>query len=143
MTANWGFTMRTAPSPLAWAGCKSNRGRLITNLHLTAAAPSAGQAALKSARVLVVGAGELGAPALLYLAAAGVGTLGIIDGDVVALSNLQRQVIHATPDLGRAKVESAAEAIARLNPHVAVKPHAARLAPENAMVTRSDEKTGA
>ena len=92
-----------------------------------------GQAALKRARVLVVGAGGLGAPALLYLAAAGVGTLGIIDDDVVALSNLQRQVIHATPDLGKPKVESAAAAIARLNPHVTVEPHAARLAPENAM----------
>src|SRR5581483_11391956 len=62
-----------------------------------------GQAALKKARVLVVGAGGLGAPALLYLAAAGVGTLGVIDDDVVSLSNLQRQVIHGTPDVGRPK----------------------------------------
>jgi adenylyltransferase/sulfurtransferase len=92
-----------------------------------------GQAALKRARVLVVGAGGLGAPAMLYLAAAGVGTLGVIDDDVVALSNLQRQVIHATPDLGRPKVETAAAAIARLNPHVTVEPHAARLAAENAL----------
>src|SRR6201998_4262116 len=81
-----------------------------------------GQAALRRARVLVVGAGGLGAPALLYLAAAGVGTLGVVDDDAVSLSNLQRQVIHATPDLGRAKVESAQAAIARLNPHVAVGP---------------------
>ena len=79
-----------------------------------------GQAALKQARVLVIGAGGLGAPVLLYLAAAGVGTLGVIDDDVVSLSNLQRQVIHATPDIGRAKVDSAAAAVARLNPHVAV-----------------------
>jgi molybdopterin-synthase adenylyltransferase len=92
-----------------------------------------GQAALKRARVLVVGAGGLGAPALLYLAAAGVGTLGIVDDDVVSLSNLQRQVIHATPDLGRPKVESAADAIARLNPHVAVETHPVRLSAENAM----------
>ncbi|MGZ9106627.1 MAG: HesA/MoeB/ThiF family protein [Rhodoplanes sp.] len=92
-----------------------------------------GQAALKRARVLVVGAGGLGAPALLYLAAAGVGTLGIVDDDVVSLSNLQRQVIHATPDLGRPKVESAAQAIARLNPHVAVETHPVRLSAENAM----------
>src|ERR1700748_10692 len=79
-----------------------------------------GQAALKRARVLVVGAGGLGAPVLLYLAAAGVGTLGIVDDDKVSLSNLQRQVIHATPDIGRPKVESAAALIRRLNPHVAV-----------------------
>ena len=71
-----------------------------------------GQAALGRARVLVIGAGGLGAPVLLYLAAAGVGTLGVIDDDAVALSNLQRQVIHGTPDVGRAKVESAAAAIA-------------------------------
>src|ERR671937_1314738 len=63
-----------------------------------------GQAALKSARVLVVGAGGLGAPVLMYLAAAGVGTLGVIDDDVVSLPNLQRQIIHATPDIGRPKV---------------------------------------
>ena len=70
-----------------------------------------GQAALKAARVLVVGAGGLGAPALLYLAAAGVGAVGIVDDDAVALSNLQRQVIHATAEIGEAKVESAAGAI--------------------------------
>src|SRR5947209_17649896 len=75
-----------------------------------------GQAALKNARVLVVGAGGLGAPVLMYLAAAGVGTLGVVDDDVVSLSNLQRQIIHATPDIGTPKVESAASEIARLNP---------------------------
>src|SRR5213080_1886381 len=67
-----------------------------------------GQAALKEASVLVIGAGGLGAPALMYLAAAGVGTLGVVDDDVVSLSNLQRQIIHATPDIGRRKVGSAA-----------------------------------
>ena len=92
-----------------------------------------GQAALGRARVLVVGAGGLGAPVLLYLAAAGVGTLGIIDDDTVSLSNLQRQVIHATPDVGAPKVESAAAAIARLNPHVAVETHAVRLGAANAL----------
>jgi molybdopterin/thiamine biosynthesis adenylyltransferase len=92
-----------------------------------------GQAALKRARVLVIGAGGLGAPVLLYLAAAGVGTLGVIDDDVVSLSNLQRQVIHATPDLGRPKVESAATAIERLNPHVAVNTHPVRLTGANAL----------
>jgi len=96
-----------------------------------------GQAALGRARVLVVGAGGLGAPLLLYLAAAGVGTLGIVDDDTVALSNLQRQVIHATPDLGMPKVASAAHAIARLNPHVNVVTHAERLTAANALVLLS------
>ena len=92
-----------------------------------------GQAALKNARVLVIGAGGLGAPALLYLAAAGVGTIGVVDDDTVTLSNLQRQVIHATADVGRPKVESAASAIARLNPHVVVQTHAMRIAAGNAL----------
>src|SRR4051812_49552349 len=86
-----------------------------------------GQAALKRARVLVVGAGGLGAPLLQYLAAAGVGTLGIVDDDEVSLSNLQRQVIHGTPDIGRPKTESAADAIRRLNPGVSVVEHRQRL----------------
>jgi len=92
-----------------------------------------GQAALKQARVLVIGAGGLGAPVLLYLAAAGVGTLGVIDDDTVALSNLQRQVIHATPEIGRQKVDSAAAAINRLNPHVTVETHPWRLKAANAL----------
>jgi molybdopterin-synthase adenylyltransferase len=92
-----------------------------------------GQAALGRARVLVVGAGGLGAPVLLYLAAAGVGTLGVVDDDVVALSNLQRQVIHATPDIGVPKVDSATAAIRRLNPHVAVEQHNVRLNAQNAL----------
>ena len=92
-----------------------------------------GQAALNRARVLVVGAGGLGAPLLLYLTAAGVGTLGVVDDDVVALSNLQRQVIHATPDVGLPKVESAAAVIHKLNPHVAVEQHPVRLAAHNAL----------
>ena len=99
-----------------------------------------GQAALKRARVLVVGAGGLGAPVLLYLAAAGVGTLGIVDDDTVSLSNLQRQVIHATADIGARKVDSAAAAVTALNPHVAVEPHALRLTGANALdiVSRYD-----
>jgi adenylyltransferase/sulfurtransferase len=92
-----------------------------------------GQTALKQARVLVVGAGGLGAPALMYLAAAGAGVLGIVDDDRVTLSNLQRQVIHGTPEVGRLKVESAAAAIRRLNPHVAVEVHPVRFAPANAL----------
>ena len=91
-----------------------------------------GQQALKRARVLAIGAGGLGSPLLLYLAAAGVGTLGIVDDDAVSLSNLQRQVLHGTDDLGRAKTDSAATALARLNPHVAVIPFAERLDADNA-----------
>ncbi len=99
-----------------------------------------GQAALKRARVLVVGAGGIGAPVLHYLAAAGIGTLGIVDDDLVSLSNLQRQVIHSTADIGDAKVDSAAAAIARLNPHVAVERHMLRLEADNALeiVSRYD-----
>jgi molybdopterin-synthase adenylyltransferase len=91
-----------------------------------------GQQKIKAARVLVNGAGGIGSPVLEYLAAAGVGTLGIVDDDRVALSNLQRQVIHGTADIGRLKVESARDAIVRLNPNVAVEPHAVRLTAENA-----------
>ena len=92
----------------------------------------AGQQRLKAARLLVVGAGGLGSPALLYLAAAGVGHLTVVDDDAVSLSNLQRQVLHATPDIGRSKVASAAAALARLNPHVAVEGLAFRLDEETA-----------
>ncbi len=91
-----------------------------------------GQNKLKAARALVVGAGGLGSPALQYLAGAGVGTLGIVDDDDVALSNLHRQIIHGTGDVGRPKTESAAAAIARINPHVAVEPIALRLDEANA-----------
>lgn len=92
-----------------------------------------GQQALKQARVLVVGAGGLGSPLLMYLAAAGVGTLGVMDDDRVSLDNLQRQIVHATGSVGALKTDSAAEAIARLNPHVAVERHAQRLTADNAM----------
>ncbi|WP_455854256.1 molybdopterin-synthase adenylyltransferase MoeB [Ensifer canadensis] len=91
-----------------------------------------GQQKLKGARVLVIGAGGLGAPVLQYLAAAGIGTLGIVDDDVVSLSNLQRQIIHRTTDIGQAKVESASAAIGALNPHVGVETHPFRLAADNA-----------
>ncbi len=92
-----------------------------------------GQAKLKRARVLAIGAGGLGAPLLLYLAAAGIGTLGVIDDDTVSLSNLQRQVIHGTPELNSRKVDSAASAIGKINPHVNVVTHATRLTALNAM----------
>ncbi len=91
-----------------------------------------GQQALRRARVLIVGAGGVGAPAALYLAAAGVGTLGLIDDDAVALSNLQRQVLFATEDVGRPKVEAAAARLAGLNPGVEVRAWRERLTPENA-----------
>ena len=92
-----------------------------------------GQARLRSARVLVIGAGGLGAPLLMYLAAAGVGTLGLIDDDLVDLSNLQRQVIHGTEDIGRSKVDSAAAALLRINPEVRVEAHPLRLTADNAL----------
>ena len=92
-----------------------------------------GQAKLKAARVLVVGAGGLGAPVLMYLAAAGVGTIGIVDDDVVSLSNLQRQVIFGTDNIGERKVDGAEAAVARLNPHVAVDTHMTRIDASNAL----------
>jgi sulfur-carrier protein adenylyltransferase/sulfurtransferase len=92
-----------------------------------------GQRRLKNAKVLVIGAGGLGSPALLYLAAAGVGTLGIIDDDAVDLSNLQRQVIHGVADVGRPKIESARDAITALNPLVEVRLHNIRLDASNAL----------
>ena len=91
-----------------------------------------GQAKLLAARVLVVGAGGLGSPLLLYLAAAGVGTLGVIDHDRVDLTNLQRQIAHASDRIGMAKVESARQAIAAVNPEIRVEAHEARLEPANA-----------
>jgi molybdopterin-synthase adenylyltransferase len=93
----------------------------------------AGQQKLKDARVLVIGAGGLGSPLAMYLAAAGIGHLGIIDDDHVSLDNLQRQIIHDTPHVGAPKVESAAESIGRLNPHVQVEPIAQRLTADNAV----------
>ena len=91
-----------------------------------------GQQKLLKARVLVIGAGGLGSPVLMYLAAAGVGTLGIVDDDTVSLSNLQRQVLHSTENIGIPKVTSAIESIARINPHINVEPHQTRISQENA-----------
>jgi molybdopterin/thiamine biosynthesis adenylyltransferase/rhodanese-related sulfurtransferase len=93
----------------------------------------AGQKRLKNAKVLVVGAGGLGSPALLYLAAAGVGTLGIVDFDTVDESNLQRQIIHGVSDVGKSKAESAKESIAEVNPYVKVILHKERLESDNVM----------
>jgi molybdopterin-synthase adenylyltransferase len=99
-----------------------------------------GQAKLRAARVLVIGAGGLGSPVIQYLAAAGIGAIGVVDDDTVSLSNLQRQVLHGTPDIGRDKTTSAAAAVQRLNPHVTVEPHALRLDAANAeaLIARYD-----
>lgn len=91
-----------------------------------------GQEKLLDARVLVIGAGGLGAPLLMYLAAAGVGTLGVVDDDTVDLSNLQRQVIHATDSIGTAKVSSAAQTVGGINPEIKFEPHQTRLDAGNA-----------
>ena len=90
------------------------------------------QERLRAGRVLVVGCGGLGSPALYYLAAAGVGLLGLVDSDAVEISNLQRQILHATPDIGRPKVDSAVGRLRALNPHVRLVPHQDRLDAENA-----------
>jgi molybdopterin/thiamine biosynthesis adenylyltransferase len=98
----------------------------------------AGQQKLKNARVLVIGAGGLGSPVLLYLAAAGVGTLGVVDDDAVSLSNLQRQILHGTGDIGRPKTESAAHALGGVNPLVDIVEHRARLTADNASAIMKD-----
>ena len=98
----------------------------------------AGQRRLVGSRVLVVGAGGLGSPALMYLAAAGVGTIGVVDADVVETSNLQRQIVHSDGDVGRLKTESAAETVARVNPQVTVVRHDVRLDSTNAIEVLRD-----
>ncbi|MGF0115873.1 ThiF family adenylyltransferase [Promicromonospora sp. Marseille-Q5078] len=125
----------TALAPLVAPGPELDAARLARyarHLPLPGVGPE-GQRRLAAARVLVVGAGGLGSPALQYLAAAGVGTLGVVDDDVVDLSNLQRQVVHGTADLGRPKVESARDRLADLAPEVRVETHAVRLTPENVL----------
>ncbi len=108
----------------------------LERYHRNALVPQVGvvgQQRIRAARVLLIGAGGLGAPAALYLAAAGVGTIGLIDDDDVDVSNLQRQVIHTSAAVGRPKVDSAAETIRALNPDVEVIPHRTRLTAENAL----------
>ena len=97
-----------------------------------------GQAKLLAGRILIVGAGGLGSPAALYLAAAGVGTIGLADGDVVDHSNLQRQIAHTTPDVGRAKVESAAAKCRAINPDVNVRLHPEHIRADNALAIFKD-----
>jgi molybdopterin-synthase adenylyltransferase len=105
--------------------------RYDRQLRIPELGPS-GQVKLQSSRVLVVGAGGLGSPVLLYLAAAGVGTIGIVDHDRVDLSNLQRQIVHASERIGMPKVESARASLAAINPRVRVEPHPVRLDAANA-----------
>ena len=102
----------------------------------------AGQQKLKAARVLCIGAGGLGSPLALYLAAAGVGTLGLVDFDVVDLTNLQRQIIHTVDDVGRPKLDSAAEKLAAINPLVNVIKYETRLTSANALDYRSRVRHG-
>jgi molybdopterin/thiamine biosynthesis adenylyltransferase/molybdopterin converting factor small subunit len=118
--------------------------RYARQIMITQVGPS-GQRKLLDARVLIVGAGGLGSPAAVYLAAAGVGTLGIVDNDELELSNLHRQILHHTPAVGRPKVQSAQETIARYNPDVGVIPHRVRLTSANAMeiITQYDMVVGA
>src|SRR3712207_9336150 len=92
-----------------------------------------GQKKLLQAKVLVIGAGGLGSPAALYLAAAGVGTIGLVDGDVVDLSNLQRQILHTTASLGQPKVQSGQRTLQALNPDIAVKAYQMQISAENAL----------
>jgi adenylyltransferase/sulfurtransferase len=125
----------TALPPLVEPGRELSRdelARYARHLVLPGIGPE-GQRRLASARVLVVGAGGLGSPALLYLAAAGVGVLGIVDDDVVEASNLQRQVIHGVSDLGLPKTASAGDALVEVNPHVRVVEHRERLTTANAL----------
>src|SRR5919107_354809 len=136
-TAN---TARTSPDPLVEPAAeltpdeveRYSRHLLLPEIGVE------GQQKLLNAKVLVIGAGGLGSPALLYLAAAGVGALGIIDDDAVDLSNLQRQVIHGVADVGRPKIESARDAIAALNPLVDVRLHNVRLDASNALELFAD-----
>lgn len=125
----------TALPPLVEPGRELGRdelARYARHLVLPGIGPE-GQRRLVNARVLVVGAGGLGSPALLYLAAAGVGTLGVVDDDVVEMSNLQRQVVHGVSDLGLPKTGSARAAVAEVNPHVRVVEHRERLTTANAL----------
>lgn len=97
-----------------------------------------GQKALKAARVAVIGAGGLGSPALLYLAAAGIGTLRVIDDDAVSLSNLQRQILHGTAQIGQPKAQSAAKALGAINPHVTIEPIEEKIQATNAEALLSE-----
>jgi len=120
-------------TPDAFAGfSRGELERYARHFSLDEVGPE-GQRRLREARVLLVGAGGLGSPAALYLAAAGVGTLGVVDSDRVELSNLQRQILHGTGDVDRGKVDSARDRLHEVNPHVTVEPHPVRLTSANAL----------
>src|SRR5712671_4982989 len=113
----------TVPNEKAMAGLNDEERRRYSRHIMLPEIGLAGQEKLKAARVLCLGAGGLGSPAALYLAAAGVGTIGLVDDDRVALSNLHRQLLHGTKDVGRPKTESARERLEAANPNIAVRLH--------------------
>ena len=115
-----------SPNEMARAGLGADERRRYSRHIMLPEIGAAGQEKLKAARVLCLGAGGLGSPAALYLAAAGVGTIGLVDDDRVALSNLHRQLLHGTKDVGRAKTESARDRLADINPEITVRMHACR-----------------
>ncbi|HEY1582306.1 MAG TPA: molybdopterin-synthase adenylyltransferase MoeB [Chthoniobacterales bacterium] len=121
-----------APNESVTSGLSAEERRRYSRHVLLPEIGLAGQEKLKAARVLCLGAGGLGSPAALYLAAAGVGTLGLVDDDRVALSNLHRQLLHGTKDIGRAKTESARDRLTDINPEIALQLHARRFTRENA-----------
>jgi adenylyltransferase/sulfurtransferase len=129
--------MNRRPPPLAPSLSDAQLERYARHIVLREVG-GVGQGKLLAARVLVIGAGGLGSPLILYLAAAGVGTIGVVDYDRVSLSNLQRQIAHGTMDIGRLKTESAAEAGAAINPDVRVLPHSERITAVNAMALIAD-----
>lgn len=124
---------RSAPAAKVGTFSETELGRYARHMMLREIG-GPGQKKLKSAKVLVIGAGGLGSPALMYLAAAGVGTIGVVDDDVVEGSNLQRQIIHTDDRIGQDKVQSAALAMRALNPFIEVRPFKLRLTAENAAV---------
>ena len=134
------MSTRSAPTPLVDPadGLTSEERERYSRHIIIPEIGEIGQRRLKNARVLVVGAGGLGSPVLLYLAAAGVGTLGIVDDDTVELSNLQRQVLHGVGDIGHTKLDSARAAVTELNPLVRIRLHDTRLNASNALTVFAD-----
>ncbi len=125
--------MTTTANPATEAGLSHEEILRYSRHLLLPEVGMEGQQKLKAARVLLVGAGGLGSPAALYLAAAGVGTLGLVDSDALDVTNLQRQVLHGTAAVGRPKLDSARARLADLNPHVRIEPFATRLTSANAL----------
>ena len=128
----------TRPAPKAAAALSDSELERYARHIILREVGGVGQAKLLAARVLVIGAGGLGSPLILYLAAAGVGTIGVVDFDRVSLSNLQRQIAHGTADIGRPKTESAADAVRAINPEVKIVPHMVRIGVDNALPLIAD-----